>query len=58
MRIKQAEQFNAKLEREVRHMFNGGARRDTVILYVAARIITADASFTSRQLRQIFEMVL
>ena len=58
MRAKQAEQFNQKLEREVKHMFNGGARRDTVIRYVAAKIVTEDANFSSRQLRQIFEMVL
>ena len=55
---REAQRFNEKLERDVRHMFNDGARRDAVLRYVVHKIVTADSTFSSNQLMTIFEMVL
>lgn len=47
-----------KMSKEVSHMLNGGATRETTIRLLMARIINANASFTSKQLRSLFELVL
>lgn len=47
-----------QIEKEVRHMVNGGATRETTIRYIMARCIRANAVFTSKQLERIFSMVL
>ena len=58
MRNGQFERTKEVWQKEISHMFNGGARRDTVIRMLIAKVINANSTFTSAQLRVLFEMVL
>lgn len=58
MRKHQFEEEWQKIQKEVCHMFNSGATRETTIKYVIARVIRANTIFSSDQLREIFELVL
>ena len=58
MRNGEYERFAEKLENDVQHMLNGNNRRDEVIRYMVNRMEREGTTFTSRQVGNIFRMIL
>lgn len=58
MRNGQFDKFSEKMERDVQHMLNNGNRRDKVIRYIVNRMEGENTIFTSRQIGNIFRMIL
>lgn len=57
MRNSEFKPVREQFQKEISHMRNGGARKDTVIQMVVAKMINANTTFTSDQIRILFEMV-
>lgn len=58
MRNGQFDKFITKMEKDVRHMLNNGNRRDEVVRYMVNRMEGENTIFTSRQVGNIFRMIL